>query len=422
MTKESAVEKTFKHLKEKLNQCKNKCVGLPSPQPRPRFEPPEEPETLTEETSIDTIENTAEETDSSPNTFEAPAIAIANPVRVGFLLTVGVGAALLALYFLTNIGPLAGWIVGALFIALGLDPAVRKLESLGLPRAAAVPAVVITFALVVVGLISWVVPKIARQTIQFVNSFPNDFADFLNSPFFTSIDEKFGIRNWVTNEVSKTFQGLTSDSNVVSSFFNTLVNAGSTVANILTGTIIVLFLSLYFLSSLPLMKAWFVRLTPASKRETVSKLTDKITESVGNYVLGQAAVALLNGTFALTVMLIVGVPFPELFSLIVVILAFIPLIGGVSAGIIVSVFSLTAGWQVSLAFAICYFIYLQVEAYFISPRIMSKAVAVPGGIAIIAVAAGGSLWSVLGALIGIPVAASCLILVQEILVPRQDKN
>ena len=46
---------------------------------------------------------------------------------------------------------------------------------------------------------------------------------------------------------------------------------------------------------------------------------------------------------------------------------------------------------------------------------MSRAVSVPGGVAIIAVAAGGALWGVLGALIAIPVAASLLILVKKYL-------
>ena len=48
------------------------------------------------------------------------------------------------------------------------------------------------------------------------------------------------------------------------------------------------------------------------------------------------------------------------------------------AGFLVTLVALTAGWQTALVFAICYFAYLQFEAYFISPRIMQKAVAVPG--------------------------------------------
>ena len=103
-------------------------------------------------------------------------------------------------------------------------------------------------------------------------------------------------------------------------------------------------------------------------------------------------------------MSILGFSFPQLLALFVLILAFIPLVGGVVALVVVSLILLISGWQMALTFAIVYFIYLQVEAYVISPRIMSRAVSVPGGVAIIAVAAGGALWGVLGALIAIPVA------------------
>ena len=85
-----------------------------------------------------------------------------------------------------------------------------------------------------------------------------------------------------------------------------------------------------------------------------------------------------------------------------------------------SVIALMQGWQTALIYAICYFAYLQVEAYFISPRIMKRAVAVPAAVAVIAVAGGGALWGVLGAIIAIPVAASGLLLVREVFVPRQD--
>ncbi|CNK37648.1 transmembrane protein [Mycobacterium tuberculosis] len=103
------------------------------------------------------------------------------------------------------------------------------------------------------------------------------------------------------------------------------------------------------------------------------------------------------------------------------ILAFIPLVGGVIALILTSLILLTQDWSLALWFSVAYFLYLQVEAYLISPRIMARAVSVPAGVAIISVAAGGALWGVLGALIAIPVAASMLILVREVFIPRQDQ-
>lgn len=397
-----------------------KIPQIPGAQPRPRFDPPVQPSVRNEAPASEAVSETSEPVFSGEK--QSVNYALTNPVLAGFMLTVGVGLALLGWYVLTNVGALAGWVVGALLIALGLDPAVRRLEKLGLPRGAGVFTVVSIFALTVVGLLTWVVPTIANQTVQFINGFPQQFDQFLSSDFFRSIDQQWQVRRTVDDTVAKATSEFAANSSILGSFFNNLINAGSTFANIITGTLIVLILSLYFLSSLPLMKAWFVRLTPASRRTRVSELTESITEAVGHYVAGQAIVALLNGTFALIVMMILGISFPQLLTLFVVILAFIPLIGGVAAGTLVSLVCLLDSWQTALGFAIPYFIYLQVEAYFISPRIMSKAVAVPGGIAIIAVAAGGALWGVLGALIAIPVAASILILVKDVLVPRQDEH
>ena len=137
--------------------------------------------------------------------------------------------------------------------------------------------------------------------------------------------------------------------------------------------------------------------------------------------MGQALVAVCNALFAFFTMLFLGFNFPQLMAIVILILAFIPLVGGVAALILTSLVLLTQGWSMALWFAIVYFLYLQVESYLISPRIMARAVSVPAGVAIISVAAGGALWGVLGALIAIPVAASMLILIREVFIPRQDQ-
>jgi predicted PurR-regulated permease PerM len=170
------------------------------------------------------------------------------------------------------------------------------------------------------------------------------------------------------------------------------------------------------------MKKWGYRLAPRSRRARVEALSEEITASVGNYVIGQVCVALLNAAFAFIVMSIAGVPFAVVLAFVVALLAFIPLVGGMIAGVLVTLIALTAGWQTAIVYAICYFAYLQFEAYFISPRIMQKAVAVPGAVAVISVIAGGSVLGVLGALIAIPTAAAVMLLVKEIFILRQDKH
>ena len=71
---------------------------------------------------------------------------------------------------------------------------------------------------------------------------------------------------------------------------------------------------------------------------------------------------------------------------------------------------------------IYYLVYMQLEAYVISPRIMAHAVKVPGPIVVIAALTGGTLLGLLGAMIAIPVAASILIIVERVIIPAQNER
>jgi predicted PurR-regulated permease PerM len=395
----------------------------PWAQPRPRFDLPEQsgPAAGTQD-GPEAEEAPRVVADLPPSALRQRAGITQRPIYTGFMVTVGVGLALLFYYVAVNVGALGGWITGAMFIALGLDPLVRWIEARGLPRPVGVGAVLLILAGLATLLGTVVIPTIARQALDFLNNFPDTFDRFLESDFMVTLDQQWGIRDRVDAEAGNFFSSLFSDSNVVGSFLNSLINAGSTIAQVITGTLIVMFLALYFLASLPTIKAWGVRLAPTSRRPRVEELTERITRSVGNYVMGQAIVALLNATVAFILMTIVGVPFPLLTAFVVALLAFVPLVGGVVAGILVTFIALLQGWQTALIYALCYFAYLQVEAYYVSPRIMKRAVAVPAAVAVIAVAGGGALWGVLGAIVAIPVAASALLLVREVLVPLQDRR
>ncbi|WP_160668998.1 AI-2E family transporter [Pseudarthrobacter sp. ATCC 49987] len=382
---------------------------LPGAQPRLRFEMP--PEQVEDRTAPGTEEGTRF---GNPG----PRMSSQHPLYVGFMGTVGVGVALLVYWIGSNTTQLLLWIVAALFIALGLDPVVRWLEAKRVPRAAGIVIAVATLGLAIAAFFATLIPTIVQQVTQIVEEAPRWVADFINSDFFRSIDNQYGVRERITQELEK----FVNNPEAMGGIFGGVVGFGSTVANGLFGALIVLVLSLYFLAALPAMKKWGYRLAPRSRRARVEALSEEITGSVGNYVIGQAVVALVNATFAFIVMSIVGVPFAVLLAFVVALLAFIPLVGGLIAGVIVTLIALTAGWQTAVVYAICYFAYLQFEAYFISPRIMQKAVAVPGAVAVISVIAGGSLLGVLGALIAIPTAAAIMLLVKEIFIVRQDKH
>ena len=75
---------------------------------------------------------------------------------------------------------------------------------------------------------------------------------------------------------------------------------------------------------------------------------------------------------------------------------------------------------IGIACLIFYVVYQQVENYVLYPRVMSRAVDIPGSVTVIAALIGAGLLGVVGALLAIPTAAAILMLTREIVIRRQD--
>ena len=132
--------------------------------------------------------------------------------------------------------------------------------------------------------------------------------------------------------------------------------------------------------------------------------------------------AVLNGFLAFLVLTLIGGKQALLFGFLAFLFALIPLVGTVLSWILVTSGQLLlAGPETALIICIYFLIYMQIEAYVLSPRIMNKAISIPGSIVVIAALAGGTLMGVLGALVAIPIAASIVLVVKQVVYPAQDQ-
>ena len=132
----------------------------------------------------------------------------------------------------------------------------------------------------------------------------------------------------------------------------------------------------------------------------------------------------LNGVLSAIFLTIIDAPFPAVLAVVAFFFSLIPLVGTLTGSTIIVLTCLIPGLgspTTALIAAIYYLIYMQIEAYIISPRIMNRAVSVPGAVVVIAALAGGSLLGLLGALIAIPVAASVLIIYRQVVIPRMNE-
>ncbi|NQX35307.1 AI-2E family transporter [Herbiconiux sp. VKM Ac-2851] len=341
-----------------------------------------------------------------------------NAFRIGLVGGLGVLLSLVIGAAVTQLSTVLIYIGVALFLALGLDPLVSWLER-RMPRPL---AIVIVFAAVIglfVGLLFAVIPLVVDQAGNLFRQFPDLVTDFEQSDFVSTVQTQLG--DYVDiNKAVQTATDFVQDPNNLLALGGGLLAVGSGIASGLTGSVIVLILTLYFLASLRSMKKVTYRFVPANKRASFASLTEDVTGAVGRYVVGQIGLAAINGILSLIFLTIIGAPLPVLFAFVAFLASLIPLVGTLSGSLIIVLVCLFASPLTALVALIYYLVYMQVEAYFLSPRIMNRAVSVPGSIVVIAAIAGGTLGSVLGALVAIPIAASAIIIVQKVVFPKQD--
>lgn len=340
-----------------------------------------------------------------------------SPFKVGLFGTIGVLVALLIGAIVGHLATVLIYIGVALFLSLGLDPVVSLLER-KLPRPAAVTAVVLGVILLFAGIMFAIIPVLISQVSTLVKDAPKMVEDFTNSPWFLQFTSQYG------DSVDKAIQGgvdFIEDPNNLTQIGGGLLAVGAGIAGGVTGVMIVLILTLYFMASLRAMKRVAARFVPAYGRPRFTELLEDVSGAVGRYVIGQVSLATINGVLSLVFLSIIGAPMPALLALIAFVGSLIPLVGTLSGSIINTLLCFFVSPMTALFAGIYYLVYMQIEAYVISPRIMNKAVAVPGAIVVIAAVGGGSLGGVLGALVAIPVAASAIIIIiQKVLFPAQD--
>lgn len=335
--------------------------------------------------------------------------------RVGFVGALGVIAALLLYGVLQHLDTLILYVAIAVFLALGLDPIVSWIERRRIPRFTAIVIVLlVTFGLVA-GLVAAAIPIITEQVSRVTENWPNVVSTVRSYPIVQGLSKAIG-----TDVISTSLDWLGS---WLKTAFNvdTFVKVGAGIAGGLTGTILVFILMLYFLASLRGMKRYSLQFVPATSRRTVQSILEDITGAVGRYVIGQLSLGAINGVLSLIFLSILQVQASILLAFLALLGSIIPLVGTLSAAVVISLVCLLSSPWTALAAAIYYLVYMQVEAYIISPRIMSKAVAVPGALVVIAAVAGATLGNVPGAIVAIPVAASLVIIIEKVWFPRQNK-
>nr|WP_276509706.1 AI-2E family transporter [Nocardioides marinisabuli] len=304
-------------------------------------------------------------------------------------------------------------VVVALFLAAGLNPAVEALVRRGLSRSMAVLAVIVAFLVVVALFTVAIVPVITDQVAAIGQNAPGWFDQLQSNERVQQLNDEYQVVDKARDYVA--------GGDFVGTLFGGALGIGLAVLGALFNAFIIIVLTLYFLASMKATTAGLYRLAPASRRDRVSKLGDRVLAGIGGYVSGAFVVALAAGLSSLIFLFIVGLgEYAVALAFVVALLDVIPMIGATIGAVIVTAIGFATDPTIGLACLVFYVVYQQVENYVIYPRVMSRSVDLPGAVIVIAALVGAALLGVVGALLAIPTAAAILMLVREVFIRRQD--
>jgi predicted PurR-regulated permease PerM len=300
-------------------------------------------------------------------------------------------------------------LVVAAVLAVGLDPAVRRLERLKVRRGWAVGLIFLAAIAFVVLFAMLVIPPLVSEVQQLAADIPRYLQRLRTQGGFLGDLER-------DYQLSRRLQDLTQRlPSIASSSIGTILGVTKSVASAIFNMLTIAILTTYFLVALPHGERTLVAVfTRKEKREADARTLDEALERVGGYVSGNLIVSLIAGVTSFIFLQIFGIPFAAALAMWVAIADLIPTVGATLGAIVAVAVAFFSSVADGIATTIYFAAYQQVENYIIVPRVMKKAVDLSPAAVIVSVLIGGSLAGFAGALLALPLAAAAKVVVRDV--------
>ncbi len=339
------------------------------------------------------------------------ALEVSVSIRT-ILLVAGVVAVAWALASIANV--LLVIFVSVFSIAV-LSPVVTVMERrLGWSRRLCSVVIVLAIMIVLAAVVLIVAQAIVSGVRDFSDDLPRLVDDARQSDLGRSITGGNNALETLAQHTSEITRGVDKVSGGVA-------DVGVSAFGAVTLVLSVMFLTLFGLADERRVREWVGGLLYRHDRERFLQVADRIVQTTSRYMLGNLAISVICGTVYGVTAVILDVPYPLALAVIAAILDLIPSIGATIAGIVVSLVALSVSPTVFIIFLIVMVVYQQIENYILQPTIIGKAARISGFTVLASVLVFGALFGLIGAIIGVPIAAGIQIVVDELTAGRRAR-
>jgi predicted PurR-regulated permease PerM len=286
-------------------------------------------------------------------------------------------------------------IVIAIFITLLLHPLVSLFERRGAKRGLATGIVFVLGLLLVATLIFVIVQPLVGAAEHLANQLPKILRQAEHGRgAIGRFARRFHLLKYVNGKSSGSAQSL------ISKVSKPALSIGKGVISGVLSLVTVFFLTFFMLIHLPGIYRGILDWMQEERATRVRLIVSDVERSVVGYMAGDFATSLVAGLVITVTLLLTGVPYPVVLGVWVAVVDFLPLVGGLLAGvptvIIAALHSLPAG----IITLVVFLVYQEVENHVLYPIIMSRTVKLNSLWVLISVLIGASLGDIVGSLFG----------------------
>jgi predicted PurR-regulated permease PerM len=288
----------------------------------------------------------------------------------------------------------------ATLLAALLLPVVDFLDRRGAPRGGAVALVLLGGFAVVGGILAFVVTQFiegAPALVEQVSTSIKGVSDWLTQgPLHVNQEQIESARKSAVEALQNNQEKLTSGA----------LSTASTLTEIVTGALLVLFTLIFVLHGGRHIYGFVTKVFPEDVRERVRDAGRAGFHSLIGFVRATFLVALVDAVGIGTGLAIMGIPLALPLASLVFLGAFIPLVGAVVAGFFAVIVALIAKGLIYALITLGLIIAVQqLEGHVLQPLVMGRAVSIHPLAVVLAIAGGGVLAGIVGALLAVPTVA-----------------
>ncbi|HVB00949.1 MAG TPA: AI-2E family transporter [Acidimicrobiales bacterium] len=302
------------------------------------------------------------------------------------------------------------------FIAALLNPAVVLLTRQRVRRTAAVMIVYLVLLVVMFGLGYTFFHTVITQATHFAHELPTLVREAQNGQGAVGhLIARFHLASYFANHSSAL-------AGYVAKLGKPALAVGKTVLSGFTSVITVMFLSFFILLEAPRIVVGLLRLFRADRATDVRRILNLMTKQVTGFMLGNFATSVIAGIVSYVALVATGVPFASVLAIWTALVDFLPLVGGLLAGVPVVGVAFLHSVPAGIVTLIVFLTYQQIENHILNPLIISRTLRLNPLWVLLSVILGAETGAIVGSTFGaicgavfaLPAAGAVQVLLREL--------